>query len=346
MFVVREVRRDDLDAVTELAGFLEKAGYSDSINLPNDRKILEKQIDISVRSFTDASLPKSEAVYMFVLEDIHQKLVLGTSLILGKHGTVDEPHTYLSVIQKKHVDKELKIEKAHTLLRFEYDTDGPSEIGGLILHPDYRGLPLSLGKHLSYARFMYIALNPDRFEKNIVAELLPVFNETGSSDLWEAFGRRFTDLDYKTADKLSRTDRDFIKNLFPQEDIYTCLFDEKARAVIGQAGPTSSAVKHMLEKIGFAYLDMVDPFDGGPHYGAKTKEITLIKRKKKIQLSTTRLVSNGKLALVGFQGSKGFACFFIHHHVDGKEIELTEEAVEWMKRSGANLDDLHLINFV
>ena len=33
----------------------------------------------------------------------------------------------------------------------------------------------------------------------------------------------------------------------------------------------------MLESIGFKYTNEVDPFDGGPHYRAKLKDITPVK---------------------------------------------------------------------
>ncbi len=344
MFIVREVKKEDIDSVYELAGHLKSAGYVDSFNLPFDKKNLAERIEKSVLSFKEKARPKKDCIYMFVLEDIHRKKILGTSLIMAKHGTADDPHTYLKVLKKKHRDPALKIEKKHILLRFEYDTDGPSEIGGLILHPDYRGLPLGLGKQLSYSRFMYVSLFSERFEKNMIAELLPPFNDRGSSDLWDAFGRRFTDMEYQEADKLSREKKDFIKNLFPQEDIYTCLFDEKARNVIGETGPTSSPVRHMLEKIGFTYLDAVDPFDGGPHFGAKTSEITLIKRKVECSLSPQRLTTPGNIGLVGFLGTHGFGCLMVHHKLEDTSVALSEEAVQILKNENASLDHLHVIS--
>jgi arginine N-succinyltransferase len=33
----------------------------------------------------------------------------------------------------------------------------------------------------------------------------------------------------------------------------------------------------MLRRIGFEYADRIDPFDGGPHFIAKTDDITLVK---------------------------------------------------------------------
>lgn len=35
--------------------------------------------------------------------------------------------------------------------------------------------------------------------------------------------------------------------------------------VLGRVGEETQGALHLLNKIGFAYKDEVDPFDGGPH---------------------------------------------------------------------------------
>ncbi len=47
--------------------------------------------------------------------------------------------------------------------------------------------------------------------------------------------------------------------------------------LIGQVGPDTKGVEKMLRRIGFEYADRIDPFDGGPHFIAKTDDITLVK---------------------------------------------------------------------
>lgn len=137
MFVLREAKLGDLDFLYELAKYLEEAGYRNNRHLPYDRLRLERHIAASIESFKNSGPPKIERRYLFVLEDIHQKLVLGASGLQA-----------ISASKKT-----------------------ASEIGGLILHPDYRNLKLRLGTHLSYARFIYIALHPDRFQSEITAEV-------------------------------------------------------------------------------------------------------------------------------------------------------------------------------
>jgi arginine/ornithine N-succinyltransferase beta subunit len=42
---------------------------------------------------------------------------------------------------------------------------------------------------------------------------------------------------------------------------------------IGVAGSETEAAVKTLKAAGFRYLHQIDPFDGGPHYGAKQGEV-------------------------------------------------------------------------
>ena len=280
-FIVRSVTFDDLGQLLDLAK------QFNLLNLPGDKKVLSEKIERSVQSFT-GDLPIEKAEYLFVLEDVEEGLVVGSSLILAKHGTKDVPHSYFRVLKKDHFSEALGIGFIHQVLRFQMDTDGPSEIGGLLVDKIYRRRPEKLGKQISLSRFMYMALHPDRFEERILCELTPPFTEDNRSEFWEALGRRFTGLNYNEADLLSQSNKEFIESLFPQEDIYLCLLDSKARVVMGRVGESTKPAQHLLESIGFEYLDEVDPFDGGPHYGCETKEILPIKMGRRVKVSSGR----------------------------------------------------------
>ena len=113
--------------------------------------------------------------------------------------------------------------------------------------------------------------------------MAPPLTEEGRSEFWESLGRRFTGMPYHEADMLSSTNNDFIRSLFPEEDIYLCLLDSKARLVLGQVGEETQAAMHLLKKLGFKYKNEVDPFDGGPHFGCPAKECSLVKNVKKMK---------------------------------------------------------------
>src|SRR5262249_32670784 len=141
------------------------------------------------------------------------------------------------------------------------------------------------GKQLSFARFLFIAMHRRHFRDVILAELLPPLMPDGRSLLWEAVGRKFTGLSYTEADRMSRQNKEFIKELFPQTDIYATLFPTRVQKVIGQVGRETEGVRRMLEKIGFRYVERIDPFDGGPHFEAKTADVTLVRQLRRCKVA-------------------------------------------------------------
>ncbi|TDJ05096.1 MAG: arginine N-succinyltransferase [Deltaproteobacteria bacterium] len=269
MFLLRSVRNSDLDGLRELSGL------ANFINLPPNIKMLKERIESSERSFKKPSSDLSKNNYFFVLEDLDKKKIAGVSMIHAQHGTEKEPHFYLKEGKERKYSETLRQGYIHGTLTLGLDHDGPTEIGGLVLHPEYRGK--KLGKQLSLVRFLFLGMHPENFKETIHAELLPPFDDNGNSPLWEAIGRRFLNMDYSEADELSRTNKEFILSLFPREKIYETLLSMDARSAIGKVGKETIPVKKMLEKIGFHYAEEVDPFDGGPHYKAKLKEISTIK---------------------------------------------------------------------
>src|SRR5690606_13801553 len=145
--------------------------------------------------------------------------------------------------------------------------------------PDFRGHAEKLGKQISFVRFLYMGIHPERFKERVHSELMPPFDKYGNSPLWEAIGRRFLNMNYHEADVPSRSNKEFILSLFPSENIYQTLLPMEAREAIGKVGKETEPVQKMLEKIGFKYMYEVDPFDGGPHYRCPLKEIKPIKEK-------------------------------------------------------------------
>ena len=170
----------------------------------------------------------------------------------------------------------------HQTLRIGYNYDGPTEIGGLILLPEYRRGSEALGKQLSYVRFLYMRMHREVFRGSVLSELLPPLEPDGTSKLWEALGRHFTGLTYQEADRLSKDNKEFINALFPDDPIHTELLPADVRAIIGQVGEETKGVEKMLRRIGFDYAEQIDPFDGGPHFVAKTDDISIVHDAKEL----------------------------------------------------------------
>jgi arginine N-succinyltransferase len=342
MFLIRDAQTDDLKSLQRLAAVL------NTVNLPNDKGALEEILEASTRSFSGKVKEPFEREYLFVMEDVETSSrggarVIGTSQVLAQHGTREAPHIYFDVLDEERYSETVDRHFRHTVLRIGFDHEGPTEIGGLVLDPDYRRHPAKLGKQLSFVRFLFIAMHRPWFRDKILAELLPPLAKDGRSALWEALGRRFTGLDYLEADRISKNNKEFIKNLFPSGLIYASLFDQAAQDVIGKVGPATEGVKKMLTAIGFEPLDRVDPFDGGPHFEARTDQVLPVQQTQRAAVivgderSITEAPGESAEGLLAYEPKKRSAGKFrcvqceFRFHDKGKKVEIPKEAAELLR---------------
>jgi arginine N-succinyltransferase len=297
VFYVRPAVSADLPALLSVARHL------DSVNLPNDELRLRESIERSERSFSGAlERPKRELLFVLVERAADgSERALGSSMIFAQHGSRRSPHIYFDVIDEERYSESLDRHFRHQLLRIGYNYDGFTEVGGLVLLPEYRGHPQQLGKILVHVRFLYIALFRAWFLDEVVSELLPPLESDGTSRLWEALGRHFTGLSYQEADRLSHENKEFIRALFPQDPIYATLLPRAAQEQIGQVGPRSKGVEKMLVRAGFEYASRIDPFDGGPHFHCRTDEISSVAATRRVKVRGLRGggEAGGTVALVG-----------------------------------------------
>jgi arginine N-succinyltransferase len=321
VLILRPIERDDLEDLIVLAKML------DSMNLPSDRAFLESRIEHSLRTFSGGLGEDETGLSVFVLQDLDAGRCVGTSMIIHKHGTPALPYYWFEVSTEERRSVELGKRFVHQRLRLRHSEDGPTEIGGLILDPGYRRHPEKCGKALSVVRFAYMSLHPDLFEREVIAEMLSPFEASGENVLWEAFGRRFTGLTYQQADHLSGRDKRFIADLFPRETVYATLFPKKVQDAIGQPGETAKAALCILDKVGFQFLNQVDPFDGGPYYGAARDAITSVAERRELVLpGTSRSMDasyEGPLALLSTEAGPGFRATVIP--LDADEAPIVSE---------------------
>jgi arginine N-succinyltransferase len=265
------------------------ARHLNTVNLPNDRDEIRGILEQAQKSFTGAIKDARRREYVFVLVDNEQQRIVGTSMIIGQLGRRDAPYIYVDVFEEERYSATLDKHFRHVVLKIGYSYNGPTEIGGLIVSPDYRKKPERLGLLISYVRFLYVKAHRDLFRDELLAELLPPLEPDGTSHLWDALGRRFTDMTYAEADRLSKKNKEFIKGLFPEGAIYATLLPQSAQDVIGKVGGQTRGVEKMLRRIGFRYAWRVDPFDGGPHFTAPTDEVVLVQRTQEARI--TKLLS-------------------------------------------------------
>jgi arginine N-succinyltransferase len=278
MFVLRDVTAGDLDALLAVAAHL------DTVNLPEDRAFLSALIATSQRSFA-GEIDVADRKFVFVLDDTDGEGVVGVSMVFAQHGSRRAPHIFFDVIAEERYSETLDRHFAHQVLRIGYNYKGLTEIGGLVLLPAYRRHKDHLGRLLSYVRFLYMAMHRRVFCDEVVSELMPPLEANGTSLLWESLGRQFTGLSYQEADRLSQTNKEFIRALFPQDPLYATLLPAHVQQLIGQVGPETKGVERMLREIGFEYAHRIDPFDGGPHFHASTDEITAVAATRRLRLA-------------------------------------------------------------
>ncbi len=281
MFVVRPVLAEDLDQLYKLSGLAE-AGLT---TLPHDREVLQRKIKESIRSFESIADRPGDEVYLFVLEDLDKKRVIGTSAIYAKVGGFQPFYTY-KVQTITIASKMLKVKKDIRYLQLVIDHNGPTEIGTLFLLPEYR--KEGLGRLLSLSRFLFIAQYRQCFEKDVIAEMRGVFDENNRSPFWESLGKHFFEVEFKKADLFVSKDKTFIADLMPKHPIYIPLLPAKVQQIIGKVHENTQPALYLLEKEGFRYKGEIDIFEAGPLVNAKVDSIRTVRLSQRVVVTDVR----------------------------------------------------------
>jgi len=328
-FVVRPVAKKDLANLESLAS------QFSLLNLPADKKVISEKIDHSISSFAGKESIENSS-YMFVTEDLENGWVVGSAQIKAQHGSEKNPTYSYKLSKKEMFSKSLGVGFIHQVLKLKVTTEGPTELGGLVVHKSYRRRPEKVGKLTSLSRFVYIGMQPERFKNDLHSEMAPPLTEDGRSEFWEALGRRFTGMPYQEADALSHENKEFIQSLFPKEEIYLALLDSKARLVLGRVSDQTAGALHLLTKIGFKDINEVDPFDGGPHLGVKKEEVTLIKNGRNLILNNKKSDTDKfeNFGLIGFISKEGIKISQSPYIEKDSEIILPEAVRTKLKLTG------------
>ncbi|MHC5001676.1 MAG: arginine N-succinyltransferase [Planctomycetota bacterium] len=326
MFVIRQAAVEDTSTLLKLAKMVH------FINLPADPDIINSKIVRSRGSFAGSVQQARDRQFMFVLEDTETGNVVGTSSIMSSVSWPGHPHVFLIVRRRQMYSEDLQAGQVHVTLQLGADESGPSEIGGLILGPSYRGHKERLGALLSLVRFHYVGLHRDWFADRVIAEMMGALTPDSRNLLWEYLGRRFINLDYAEADRFSQGSKEFITSLFPKEELYASLLPAVARKLIGHVGPETEPAKAMLGRLGFSYNGHIDPFDGGPYLEAELAGIPLVTATRVTTLTEPQpLPDQPERAFVSFEGRHGFRAVRTPFHrvedgitIPGEFMELIE----------------------
>lgn len=257
MLVVRPVETRDL---TTLMDLVEALGPG-MTTLPADRTAMAAKIEGSVATFAK-KLPVEQAQYLLVLEDVENGAILGTAAV---YPSIGSPFGFFSYKVSKlvHRARDLSAGGSIELLSIANDYTGATEVGSLAVLPAARRT--GGGRLLARARYMLIANFPQLFAPLVMAEMRGWQDEAGRSPFWDAVGRRFFNMDFPTADRLSAVHgAESFVDLLPRYPIYATLLSEEARSSIGRPHPASAPAMAMLMEEDFRYESLVDIFDAGP----------------------------------------------------------------------------------
>ncbi|STX29260.1 arginine N-succinyltransferase [Legionella beliardensis] len=270
MILFRCSQMSDIEAIYELALH---SGFGIT-TLPKDKDFLHARVSLSCASFNKEVQKPQNEYYLFVLEDLAAKKIVGTAAIEAFTGFETPFYSYKLSLRTR-ISHSLSIRSDYEVLSLVNDNQRRSELCTLFLEPSYRvdgnGLLLSKGRLLFMAQF------PHRFASTLIAEMRGISDEEGNSPFWDNVGRYFFHMPFAEADRLTiLTNKQFIADLMPRNPLYVKLLAPEAQEVIGQPHPSSRPALKILFNEGFRYNNYIDIFDAGPTIEAPCHDINTI----------------------------------------------------------------------
>lgn len=260
-YLVREANPEDRHGLKKLAEIFLLC------SLPNDLKKIDEKIKTSQKSFKK-QISKQKRDYIFVLEDLKQKKIVGSSQIVSAYEDNNCPYFLITKEQGKQY------------LNLNRDKVGKHQVGGLVLLPEYRGTKDRLGALLASIRYLYMGSFPDEFSSKIEANLTSPFQiKDGQiyNYFWEEVGKKYHNISYQESIlKFSTQKNNFFENVPKNLKIlFSSLLPDSQKSVRTIHPETKPAYKTLL-KLGFTYKNKHHFLDGGCYLSAYVKDIKML----------------------------------------------------------------------
>ena len=270
MYLLRSPKPKDFQDFTKLA-MRSSFGVS---SLPHDINLLEQKFNRVLDSFANEKVGKSESIFLFVMEDLETKKIIGISAVTA-HSGIAYPRYYLKLEKDENLYRKSKGYCSHDMLYPIIETCGPSELCSLFLSRKYRGK--GVGQLLSLARFIFIHLYPKHFSDQIMAVSRGFYEKDGKTSLfWNHIGRKFYPQNFATLLKQMQISPNLLGHFFPQQPIYSSLIPKIALNRFGRPHKDTMPAYHILNKRGFTFNQVVDFIDGGPKLTAVIDQLPLM----------------------------------------------------------------------
>lgn len=251
--LIRPASPSDIEDFYELAR-LAGAGFT---SLPANEALLGARLSASERAFEGEA-----GVLMLALEDMAIKRVVGCAAV--KPGGLPRPG-FLNF----HLDQERK--QLAPTSRYADMT----EVGSLLLHPDYRSG--GIGPWLSRSRYLLIATDQKRFGSHIFSELRGVVDEDDRSPFFDAVCAPYFGCSFAEADDCCAHGRQGELNaLLPKAPISLDSLEPTARTAMGEPHHAGRRALDFLRADGFRFEGVVDLLDGGPAVVAASRAVKTI----------------------------------------------------------------------
>lgn len=278
-YILHPIKLQNLNDLKKLTESMEDPIAS----LPNNKHLLKERIQFSLKSFSKKIRTPGNEYYLFALEHLPTKKIIGVSGIEARASESDYFFAY--ELQKETFSHPpLHIQKTVDVLALKTIKSKPSELCSLYLHPQYR--THGLGALLSLSRYLFIHTFPKRFSNELIANLRGYRDEQGQSPFWQAIGDIFFGGNLSTVDTMkSLGHKSFIRDLMPRHPIYIPLLPKNVQSIIGQVHHRTQPALHLLLKQGFKTGKWIDIFDAGPLASAKCKNIQILKNIKTSQIT-------------------------------------------------------------
>lgn len=268
MNYIRPVNLEDLDAVEQCA----KTAGVGLINLPKKRDVLEKLISSSVSAISSNVTSPGSEDYLFVLTNNEGK-ICGTCGIYAQVG-INHPFYVYRIEHTQNLPESLPPPKENRILYPMCYQAGPSELCALYLLPELRHG--GFGKLLSLSRLLFMAIQPQRFSENIVANMRGVA-ENNQSHFWNGLGGHFVSLAFDQVMNMRGVCEGFLCDILPKHPIYVALLPNETIQVMNKVHPNTEPALKMLLEEGFTYSNEIDPIDGGPILTGRKEDLRTIK---------------------------------------------------------------------
>ncbi len=275
-FVFRPIHPNDVDQLERLVAYM---GAGNGSSFHTNRTGLDQRVAESRRSFATSGQQPGYDVYLFVMEDLMTRHIVGLSKVHAR-ANYGSPFYSYELRRAVHASDRLEVRNEVPTLHLVEEYTGASELCSSFLHPDYRGKRLS--PLLTLGRLMFVVDYPLRFAPRIIGEMRGVYDTNDRSPFWNhVFKYFFRELDYPAYTRLLAEGLESeILRLLPRGPLYLPLLPDAVQEVVGKVHPQAQSQVKLITREGFLYRHHIAYSSGAPIFEAQRSQLRIARRSR------------------------------------------------------------------